>query len=151
MPATGSDYKPIQSSAAGSMKRAGDPVLLFDGACKLCSYTVQYILRHDKKLIFSFYSLQSVLGKQMLAEKGLAPFPDSVILLQGCQVYVRSGAIIRIAELLGGFYRLASGLWIIPGFMRDALYDFIASHRYSWFGRNESCTLAQPGDENHSG
>ena len=150
MPATDSDHKPFYTSAAGSMHRVGGPVVLFDGDCRLCSYTVQFILRHDKKQIFGFYSRQSVLGKQMLVDQGMARCLDSVILSQDGRVYVRSGAIIHIAELLGGFYRLASGLWIIPRFMRDALYDFIASHRYSWFGRNESCTLAEPGDANHT-
>jgi predicted DCC family thiol-disulfide oxidoreductase YuxK len=64
-----------------------------------------------------------------------------VILCENGEMYECSEAIIRIAEILGGFYRLAVVFRIIPKSIRDALYNFIAGHRYQWFGKRESCMI----------
>jgi predicted DCC family thiol-disulfide oxidoreductase YuxK len=30
---------------------------------------------------------------------------------------------------------------VIPKFIRDAVYDFIARNRYSWFGKKDQCMI----------
>ena len=41
------------------MKLKKNNIIFFDGICNVCDKTVDFILHHDKKLIFSFSSLQS--------------------------------------------------------------------------------------------
>lgn len=120
------------------------PVLLFDGVCNLCNRTVQFIIRHDRKKQFRFASLQSAAGREakgMLA--GAAP--DSVLLYEQGRIYQKSGAALRVAARLGGIWRLAAVFWLLPRFLRDAVYDYIARHRYRWFGRQDACLLPAPG------
>jgi predicted DCC family thiol-disulfide oxidoreductase YuxK len=117
-----------------------NPVILFDGVCNLCIRSVQFIIRRDKQKIFCFASLQSNFGKQIMTgslKTKLAP--DSIVLHADGKIFVRSQAIIRIAKLLGGFFKLAVLLQIIPVFILDALYDFLAKHRHQWFGKRKTC------------
>lgn len=120
--------------------------MLFDGVCNLCNSTVQFVIRHDRKKQFRFASLQSATGQEVLQElakdKGVSP--DSVILYYEGQLYVKSTAALRVAWLLGGPWRLAEIFRFVPRFIRDALYDRIARHRYKWFGKKDACMLPSP-------
>jgi predicted DCC family thiol-disulfide oxidoreductase YuxK len=123
------------------------PVLLFDGVCNLCNRTVQFVIRHDKKQLFRFASLQSPTGQEALqllaTEKGMSP--DSVVLYYQGRFYIKSTAALRVAWLLGGFWRLAEIFRLLPRFIRDAVYDWIARNRYKWFGKKDACMLPSPG------
>jgi predicted DCC family thiol-disulfide oxidoreductase YuxK len=33
---------------------------------------------------------------------------------------------------------------IVPRFIRDAVYDFIAVRRYRWFGQRQACMVPTP-------
>jgi predicted DCC family thiol-disulfide oxidoreductase YuxK len=35
-------------------------------------------------------------------------------------------------------------LIVIPPFIRDMIYRYIAKNRYKWFGKKESCWLPNP-------
>lgn len=119
------------------------PVLFFDGWCNLCSRAVQFVLRHDKKGIFLFASLQSVAGKAALEklQAQQASVPDSLVLYYKGKYYLQSGAVLRIALLLGGVWKLAITGYIIPKFIRDIVYGWVARHRYQWFGKRGTCLV----------
>jgi predicted DCC family thiol-disulfide oxidoreductase YuxK len=119
------------------------PVLFFDGVCNLCNSSVQTIIRLDKKQYFKFASLQSKLGEQLIqhiADQTL----DSVILLFQNKYYTESSAILKIASILGFPYSLAMIAYVIPAFLRNMMYRFIAKNRYKWFGKKEACMLPDP-------
>jgi predicted DCC family thiol-disulfide oxidoreductase YuxK len=124
--------------------------ILFDGVCNLCNGFVQFVIRHDARGLFRFAALQSAAGQALLAAHAqpLTPAalanPSSVLLVADGRVYSHSAAVLRIAGLLGGVWRLAAVGWLLPGPWRDALYRFVARHRYRWFGRQESCWLPTP-------
>jgi predicted DCC family thiol-disulfide oxidoreductase YuxK len=122
------------------------PVLFFDGVCNLCNGLVQFVIRHDKKKQFLFASLQSAAGAAALdgLKKQSGEVPDSVILFYKGKYYARSSAAIMLARLLRGPWQLLSAGYIIPRFIRDAAYNFIARNRYKWFGRQEACWLPAP-------
>ncbi len=124
---------------------ASHPILLFDGVCNLCNASVQWILLHDPQGKFRFAALQSDTGQALLRRFGLdqAHF-DSVVLVEGERIFLRSDAPLEIARHLGGLWKLAYGLKIIPRFLRDAVYNWIARNRYRWFGRREACMLPRP-------
>lgn len=121
------------------------PVLLFDGVCNLCNASVQWILTHDARGTFRFAALQSDAGQSLLRRFGLDQVRfDSVILVEGDRIFMRSDAPLEIARRLGGLWTLAYGLKVIPRFLRDGVYNWIARNRYRWFGRREACMLPRP-------
>lgn len=121
-------------------------LILFDGVCNLCNGFVQFVIRHDPAGRFRFAALQSEAGRQMLAAHGHAGAmpPETVLLLKNGRLYSHSTAVLHIARGLGWPWRaLAVGL-LLPAFLRDAAYRFVARNRYRWFGRQESCWLPTP-------
>lgn len=121
------------------------PVILFDGVCNLCNSSVQFVIERDKKKQFRFASLQSDYGQEQQKKYGLLDKNvDSIVLIENGKAYIKSTAALRIAKRLGGLYPLAYGFIIIPAFLRNIVYDFIARNRYKWFGKQESCWLPTP-------
>ena len=121
-------------------------IILFDGVCNLCNGAVQFIIKHDKKDIFRFVALQSDLGKEICNFIAVDQTKtDSIILYNpGVAYYYKSSAVIEIAEDLGGIYSLVSVFKILPGKLRDYIYDYIAKNRYKWYGKKESCMIPTP-------
>jgi len=119
-----------------------DAIVLFDGVCNLCSGFVQFILPRDDEGKYHFASLQSDVGQALLAEHDLPRDElESVVLIEDGESYVKSAAIIRIATGLGGVYRLLSPFRHLPRSVRDGVYDFVADHRYRWFGKKDRCMM----------
>ncbi len=118
------------------------PIILFDGVCNVCSGAVQFVIKHDPKHQFRFASLQSELGKQILAENKLnTPEVDSIVLWEDGKVSIKSTAALKIARKLNGLWPSLYGFMIIPAFIRNAVYDWVARNRYQWFGKKETCWI----------
>jgi predicted DCC family thiol-disulfide oxidoreductase YuxK len=121
-------------------------IILFDGVCNLCNSSVEFVLNHDKKEMFRFASIQSEIGNGFLKRYNIdRSLTDSIIIIENENAYTRSTAALRIAKHLGGVYSLLYLFIIVPPFIRNAVYDFIAKNRYKWFGKQESCMV--PTDE----
>ncbi|MBI5916111.1 MAG: thiol-disulfide oxidoreductase DCC family protein [Bacteroidetes bacterium] len=121
------------------------PILLFDGVCNLCNASVQWVIRHDPAGRFHFASLQSETGKQLLQKFNLPVSElNTVVLVDGGKALTRSDVPLRILKYLGGGWKLLGVFRIVPKFVRDAVYDWIARNRYRWFGRQEACWLPTP-------
>lgn len=121
------------------------PILLFDGVCNLCNASVQWVLRHDRKGVFRFAALQSDAGEALLLRFGMpsADF-DTVVMVAGDRVFTRSDAALEIVRRIGGAWSLLTVFKIVPRPLRNAVYDWVARHRYRWFGRTESCMIPRP-------
>ena len=121
------------------------PVILFDGVCNLCNGSVQFVIRHDRKKLFRFASLQSESGQQLLQQHQL-PQTDfnSFVLIENGKVFTRSTAALKVAQKLSGPVKLLYGFIIVPKFIRDAVYNFISKNRYKWFGKKDSCMIPTP-------
>lgn len=120
------------------------PILLFDGVCNLCDATVQFIIDHDAKSQFRFAALQSQVARRLLEERGApAPeeLPDSVVLLDDQGVHLRSDAALRTVRRLRFPYPFLFLFVLIPRFLRDPAYEWIARNRYRWFGRQTVCRV----------
>ena len=108
----------------------------------MCNASVQWILQRDTRGTFRFAALQSEAGQALLRRFKLdQDHFDSVVLVQGDRIFLRSDAPLEIARRLGGLWKLAYGFKIIPRFLRDGVYNWIARNRYRWFGRREACML----------
>jgi predicted DCC family thiol-disulfide oxidoreductase YuxK len=115
-----------------------NPVILFDGHCRLCHWSVQFVLRHDHKRLFRFATLDSEFAvKLQVASKQ----PDSVLLWHKQQLYRESAALLQLLRYLGGFWMLSQVFWLVPAALRNAVYRLIAKNRYRLFGKFDSCPL----------
>lgn len=115
------------------------PILFFDGVCNLCNATIQFILRNERSDALLFSPLQSQLGQKAL--QNLPPGVDSLVLLVNEKLYIQSTAALHVAAYLKFPYFLLKHLKIIPRFIRDPVYRFIAQHRYKFFGKRLSCMI----------
>ena len=117
-------------------------IILFDGVCNMCNAIVQFIIRHDKKEIFKFASLQSPAGQQLLRQAGL-PLQDfdSFVYSRMGQIYSESTAALLLLKDLGGIFKWIYPLIWIPGFIRNAVYKMIAKSRYSIWGKRTACMI----------
>jgi predicted DCC family thiol-disulfide oxidoreductase YuxK len=121
------------------------PLVLFDGVCNLCNASVTWILRRDGRARFQFASLQSNVARERLAAAHApAELPDSIVLIDEDGVHTRSTAALRVARGLGFPWSMAAVFFVLPRFVRDALYDVVARNRYRWFGKRETCALPRP-------
>lgn len=120
-------------------------IVYFDGICNLCNGAVQFIIKQDKKGIFSFASLQSDFAKRhLMYANGEDISYDSVIYQRGNSFYIKSKAILEILKDLGGWWKLLLVFGLFPKTLLDRIYDYIASHRYRWFGKKEKCLVPTP-------
>lgn len=123
----------------------GKSILLFDGYCNLCNNTVQFVLTREKKPVLLFASLQSDFGRRVLAHFHIDPATtDSLVLIENNKAHVKSSAALRVSRYLKGLYPVGIAALIIPPFIRNAVYDYIARNRYKWYGRSDTCLMPKP-------
>jgi predicted DCC family thiol-disulfide oxidoreductase YuxK len=121
-------------------------IIIFDGVCNLCNSSVQFIIKRDKKARFKFLTLQSQKARELIKPFGIGK-EDSVLYLREGVLYTRSSAALHIARGLDGLWPLLFGFIIVPAFLRDAIYDWIAKKRYRWFGKRDICMVPEEGFE----
>lgn len=122
---------------------SASPVIYFDGYCGLCNGFVDFVLARDRARHFRFAPLQGTRARARFGDPGDVD-PATILLEEGDQVFDRSTAALRIIAALGGVWRLAGLLRLVPRFIRDAVYDWIARNRYGWFGKRDTCRLPSP-------
>lgn len=125
--------------------KKSDRILLFDGVCNLCNTAVQYVLEHDTQQRITFASLQSNFGEKIRAENNLdASSLKTVIYIQENKLLIKSDAFFALMNDLGGWHKILLAFRIVPRFLRDWVYDRIATNRYAVFGKRETCYMPTP-------
>ncbi|WP_394232009.1 thiol-disulfide oxidoreductase DCC family protein [Niallia oryzisoli] len=119
-------------------------IILFDGECNLCDFSVQFIIKRDKQALYHFTSKQSDVGQQLLKKHRIPADLDSFILVEGEKCFYKSTAALRVCRNLEGGWKLLHYLIITPKPLRDYVYGMIAKNRYKWFGKKNSCILPSP-------
>ncbi len=120
-------------------------IILFDGVCNLCDRSVRWVHKNDKSDQFLYHSLQSDFAKNVLKEHDLSSTAlDTMVLVSNGKVYTRSSAALQIAKKLRFPWPMLSVFFIIPPFLRNAVYNFVAKHRYKWFGEKEEVCEFDP-------
>ena len=126
----------------GSDIEISKSVILFDGYCNLCNSQVNSILRLDSKKFFYFSNLDSSFSKKVIKENKVESLEGkTIILYHNNKIIIKSNAAIKIAYLLGGFFKIFIIFKILPNFIRDGIYDVISRNRYNWFGKSDSCYI----------
>lgn len=118
-----------------------DGIVLFDGECNFCDQSVQFIIKRDPQGYFSFASLQSEVGQDLLEKYEIPADTDSFVLIEDGRAYTKSSAALRVCKHLKGAWKAFRLFVIVPKSMRDAAYEIFAKNRYKWFGKKDSCML----------
>jgi len=124
------------------------PILFFDGVCNLCNSSVNFVIDHDPKGAVHFAALQSDVAREKLSAHGISAGQggdyDSMVLLDGGRVYVRSSAALQLAKYLSFPWSIARVFLIVPRPIRDFVYGIVAKNRYAWFGKSDTCRVPTP-------
>lgn len=122
-----------------------ETVVLFDGVCNFCNGTVNFLIKQDKKKLLRFAALQSKAGQKLLEQFHLPQKDfDSFILIENGRIYTKSTAGLRLYNKLPWYWKWTQLFWMVPPFIRDGIYLFIARNRYKWFGKKEACMIPPP-------
>jgi len=118
-------------------------LILFDGVCNLCNTSVQFTIKRDTQNIFMFAPLQSEIGQQILLEHNVdTSKTDSILLYEHERgLSYKSTAALKIASKLCFPTKALALFLIVPAFIRNWVYDYIAKNRYKWYGKKESCMI----------
>lgn len=121
-------------------------LILFDGVCNLCNNSVQFVIKHDKKNKFLFTAIQGETATAVLKEFRIDSSKiDSIILYEPAKsVSFKSTAALKIASKMGFPINLLAVFLIVPAFIRNWVYDYIARNRYQWYGKQDNCMIPTP-------
>ncbi|MEH1008345.1 DCC1-like thiol-disulfide oxidoreductase family protein [Winogradskyella sp. ECml5-4] len=122
-------------------------LILFDGVCNLCNSSVLYVIKRDKKNKFLFAPLQSDVGEEIIEKFNIDTVNTDSILLYNPKnntIKSKSSAAIHIAKHLGMPSNLLVVFFIVPTFIRNMVYSYIAKNRYKWYGKKEACMIPTP-------
>jgi predicted DCC family thiol-disulfide oxidoreductase YuxK len=121
------------------------PLVLFDGVCNLCNGAVLFLIRQDRLAKLTFASLQSAYGRHQLVQFNWPTDRlNTMLLIKEGKIFHKSNAILEIAFSLPGLWPIFYVFKIVPAFIRDFIYDFVAKNRYSWFGKKDECMIPTP-------
>jgi predicted DCC family thiol-disulfide oxidoreductase YuxK len=146
------------ATAKGSLVAPSSNLVLYDGICGLCNHMVRFLLRIDRRNVLSFAPLQGQTAPR-LAERHGIPLAtagedegsalETIVYVRNFglkreRAYLRSDAVLRALGDVGGLWWLLSLLRVVPRFLRDPVYDWVARNRYRWFGKHDTCPLPPP-------
>ncbi len=120
-------------------------VLFFDGECAFCSASVRRVAGLDKEGRVNFAPLQGKLA----AEKGLTRYvaqDGSMVLIRESdgRVFTHSSGLLELMNALGGVWRVFMVFKLVPRFLRDVVYRWVARNRYKFMGKTNACGLPDP-------
>ena len=120
-------------------------LVLYDGQCGLCDRSVQWLLRRDKRVLLRFAPLQGETARRFVGDR--ASF-DTILLVDRTRgverVFDRSRAALQILRRIGGPWRFVAWLRVLPRWLTDLPYRFVARRRLRWFGTVDACRLPNP-------
>jgi predicted DCC family thiol-disulfide oxidoreductase YuxK len=116
-------------------------ILLFDGVCNYCNRMVNFAIRNDKKAKLKFAPLQSATGQKLLNQYNVSPSADTIVFIEKDKAYTYAKAAIRVCRYLDWPAKIFYAFIIIPGFISQPFYKWIARNRYKWWGKKEVCMV----------
>lgn len=119
-------------------------ILFFDGYCTLCNNLIDWLIRHDKRHVLQFSSLQGETAKTYLPSAyrvSEGQDVDTILYLREGKIYSRTRAVLHVLKDLGLPWAFASVFLILPSFSLDWGYRIVAKYRYKMFGKKETCRI----------
>jgi predicted DCC family thiol-disulfide oxidoreductase YuxK len=134
----------------------GRILIIYDGNCGFCNYSVRWLVRHDKKDALRFAPAGHSACKSILYSHNLfIEATKTIICVMWHEkdkeiIYLRSDAVLKsISCLPAPWPFIANILYIIPHMIRDNIYQLLARHRYLIWKRQDICTLPTPEERSH--
>lgn len=125
--------------------RDDKPIIVFDGHCVLCSAFANFVIKHDTQRKLRLLAAQTELGEALYRHYGLKPDDYSTnLLIENGVARVKSDGTMAMFAYLGWPWKIITIGRVLPLFLRDRIYSFIARNRFNWFGRNDVCYMAPP-------
>jgi len=116
-------------------------VIVFDGVCNLCNGAMQFVDRWaDDKVHMAWMQNSRTLA--YLDEFGIdkEDISKSFAFIEKGTVHRGSTAACKImGRMEYPFPQIGSVAILIPAFLRDAVYAFVARNRYLMFGKTDAC------------
>jgi predicted DCC family thiol-disulfide oxidoreductase YuxK len=122
-------------------------IVFFDSVCNFCNSTVNWILARNRKGNIKFAAIQGEVAKGLLPSSMIAELSSLVYYRKG-KCLVKSRAALTIFRDMSWYGFLALPLFLVPRFLADAIYDWIARNRYAWFGKRASCRIPSAEEKN---
>ena len=120
-------------------------IIIFDGSCKFCNSSVNFILKRDHRNVFVFTPLQSKFAQTLMSEFGVTDTGlDTFILIKNNTCFFRTNAALEITKDLSGHWYFFRIFGLLPDFIRDYFYRQFARNRYRLFGKTDTCMIPTP-------
>ncbi|XP_052184362.1 uncharacterized protein LOC127796317 [Diospyros lotus] len=136
----------VSATAAIGSSLLQPGVVVYDGVCHLCHKGVKWVIRADKYRKIKFCCLQSKVAEPYMRLCGVdrEDVRRRFLFIEGPGLYHQgSTAALKVLSHLPLPYSALSALLIVPKPLREPVYDFIAKHRYDWFGKEDDCLVLQ--------
>jgi predicted DCC family thiol-disulfide oxidoreductase YuxK len=115
-------------------------IVFFDGVCGLCNRAIDFLMRKDKRKVLLFAPLQGTTASALLP-LGEATSLSSMVYYSKGKISYRTRAILNMLWDMGGWWILTALFRIIPPFIRDVFYNWMAASRYKLFGKKDTCRI----------
>lgn len=125
-------------------KPSGKWLIAYDTDCVFCESGIRFIADRDRDNTLYYTSFNSGTGLEIISQLHKEEQPDSIFLYDGEKLYFKSDAVLKILRRLTFPWNLLTFLKILPRFIRNPVYDFIAKHRYKIIPRDRECPLPSP-------
>lgn len=113
--------------------------MFYDGDCAMCNRSVKWVIKHEKNAELLFCSLQSNFAKEFLSRYNY-DFTEAstMVFADGEKVYYKSSAALAVCKDLKAPYSWLYAFVIVPPFIRNWVYNFVARNRKRIF-KSEYC------------
>lgn len=117
-------------------------VIFYDGVCAMCNGIVKWLLRVDRRGVFSYAALESDTADRARSRYPAIPADvETMVYLRDGEIFLRSRGAFEAMRELAYPWKAVSWLRILPAWLTDAGYRLLAASRYRLFGRYEVCPL----------
>jgi predicted DCC family thiol-disulfide oxidoreductase YuxK len=119
------------------------PVVFYDGDCGFCNRSVQFILDHERGEELHFCALQSETAQHFFRENDFRePDLSTFYFWNGKRLFERSTGGLNVCSYLKAPYSWLKIFLVVPKFMRDGVYNWIAKRRHKL--ADQQCALPTP-------
>ena len=113
-------------------------IVLYDGDCNFCNKWVSFTKNKLQKNEISFIPFNSIKGLEKI-KKFQIKNQNSVAYISDDIVFFKSRAVLKICKKLQFPYNLLYFFTILPAFLLDFCYDFIAKRRLKLTPKKQCC------------
>lgn len=105
--------------------------ILYDGNCKFCTAAANFALAHNSNATLVITAVQAPAARVLLRERGIQFVNlNTIYVVTPTTVLVKSKAIFAICTQLTTPYKWGRIFSLLPTWLTDGVYDFIAKNRY---------------------